>query len=98
MTLEFSVYELVDPRDGKPFYIGQTKDPEGRKRRHNSKKFLGGPCFERVQAIREDGMNLQFRILSTHPTRREARIAERRAVISTPDLLNSLKCALIPDT
>jgi len=96
--MAYVVYELVDPRDGKPFYIGQTKDPKTREQYHKSRKFLGGPCFERVEAIRDDGMQLQFRIVETYQTRKDARLAEKRLVLMTPGLLNSLKCALIADT
>lgn len=34
---EAFVYELIDPRDNSPFYIGATVDPEQRLRKHVSR-------------------------------------------------------------
>ena len=62
------VYELIDPRDGKPFYVGITNNPKMRLYQHTTRSFKSrGGHFSlsqrRIQEIRNAGHNPTMNIL-----------------------------------
>jgi len=67
----YYIYALIDPRDGKAFYVGKTTSPENRMSKHRS---LSGPTENaakkaRVRELRELGLAPQMQILEKAPRR-----------------------------
>lgn len=80
----FYVYELVDDY-GIVFYIGMSKDPAYRFRSHASPKHCDSEAVcQEIASCKSP----QMRIVSAHPTKDEALIAEARRVRETPGVLN----------
>lgn len=76
----FYVYELIDPRDDKPFYVGKGKgnridqhEAEARKGRQSRK------C-DRIREIEADGMRIIKRKVSSHKEELDAFRAEEELI------------------
>lgn len=61
----FVVYLIIDPRNGKPFYVGQTRDLDRRQTSHLAIKSLKGSADKkrRLLEIQAAGMEPDFRIV-----------------------------------
>jgi hypothetical protein len=68
---EYSVYYLVDPRDGEPFYVGMSGLPRQRAGQHRTDPASAG--YHRVREIHASGMKCLLRVVARFPTRLEAR-------------------------
>lgn len=80
---EVSIYLLIDPRDGKPFYAGQSMNPDRRLRTHISTRNTiprGLTSFtatqKRIQAICEAGMFPSMQIVGTAEDYQAGRFVE----------------------
>lgn len=74
MTLHictFYIYALIDPRTHKPFYVGQTPDPDRRLKAHIKRihyKSVQGKLYasgEYIKNLHDDGLKPQIVILET---------------------------------
>jgi len=87
---EAYVYALVDPRDGKSFYIGKGRG--GRIHSHVAAVRAGkvdnpGKC-QRIREILSEGLEVSEIILATFATDDEAYSEERRLIDATSGLTN----------
>lgn len=78
-----SIYQLIDSRDGKPFYAGQTVDPETRRVTHviTRRNIFHGrttltPTQARICEIYDAGGKVDIEVLEDVDTFLEARLAE----------------------
>jgi hypothetical protein len=74
------VYELIDPRDGKVFYVGKGR--KGRINAHESdaRKGKSGARFDRIREIEATGQTISKRIVSRFNTDWEAFLAEAKLI------------------
>lgn len=72
----FYVYELVDPRNGAPFYVGKGKG--GRMLAHEREAISGSnhPKCRRIREVWASGLTIERRIVSRHDIEAEAYAAE----------------------
>jgi hypothetical protein len=84
------VYQLVDPRDGKPFYIGAGT--EGRPFKHLPAALEGerGAKADRIREIVAAGLMPEVQILAVTNGRNTAFDIEATLIKSTPGLLNTV--------
>jgi hypothetical protein len=78
-----SIYHLIDPRDNKPFYVGQSVDPETRRVTHiiTRKSVLHGnsgltPTQVRISDICDAGLKPDLDVIETGLSFANARISE----------------------
>lgn len=85
----YVVYQLVDPRDKKPFYIGSGT--QGRPYQHLANALDGesGPKADRIREIVRAGLSLGIEILAVTKGRNVAYDVEETIIKSTPELLNT---------
>lgn len=76
----YYVYQMIDPRDGLPFYVGKGKgsrinqhEAEARKGQHNAK------C-DRIRSIWSEGLQVRKAKVSEHECENEALQAEFEAI------------------
>ncbi len=86
----FYVYELIDPRDGKPFYVGKGK---GNRVDRHEKDAKAGACLGRFDTIKDiwaDGLEVEKRVVARFEREADAFKAEsaRIAKIGPENLTN----------
>ncbi len=81
------VYGLIDPRNGKIFYVGYSANTRQRIMHHNSCD-PATSSHQRTREIRDAGLKLRWMILGQFSTVREARDWERLLIIEMPGLVN----------
>ncbi len=86
------VYALIDPRDGKPFYIGCTTRPKDRLTAHGCDP--ASAAWPRMVDIRALELRATMKIVGRYRDKTEARIEERRRIKITPGILNLEACPL----
>ena len=59
----YYVYELVDPRDSKPFYVGKGQSRRGWQHGKYAAKGLPGRKCDRIREIRANGLEHEVRIV-----------------------------------
>ena len=89
-SLEFYVYSLVDPRDGKPFYIGKG---QGKRMFQHVKDVMRGKTLnkaktDRIKEIIDSGNQVTTSVLATFQTEEEAYQAEIIWIAKTVGLTN----------
>lgn len=93
---EFVVYELVDPRDGEPFYVGS-----GSPIRAFSSGTVGASARQaakhaKVKSIRDGGLKPKVRILSTWENKFDALKAERARYLELTGAGRALTNKIVP--
>lgn len=85
---QFVVYQLVDPRNGNPFYIGSGKP--GRPYEHVPQALNGeaGKKADRIRELLNEGMQPKVEILANTTGRNHALDIEATLIRSTHGLLN----------
>jgi hypothetical protein len=83
----FTVYQLIDPRDGKPFYVGCTRAPASRARAHRSGA-RGTSIYPRIREIKSCGLVPIFEVVKSGLNKIQALWLEREMIYDTPGLLN----------
>ena len=84
---DFTVYQLIDPRDGWPFYVGCTKSVDRRKTAHRYGR-EGTAIYQRIREIRADGFSPVFEVVKTDLNKIQALWLEREMIYEVPGLLN----------
>ena len=69
---DYVVYRIVDPRDGKPFYVGQTSDAQMRWLDHLERERPLTRRRRRIKAILAEGLVPVFEVVAEAGTRDEA--------------------------
>lgn len=83
----YSIYALVDPRNGCVFYIGFTGNhPRYRLSEHRNCK--QSAAYDTIHAIEDAGGAVGMRVLAVYEDRNDALAAEYRYITSTPGLVN----------
>lgn len=78
--MSFYVYELIDPRDGKPFYVGKGK---GRRVHQHEKDAKAGARlgrYDRINEIWAAGLTVEKRIIERFDDEGAAFAAEARRI------------------
>lgn len=83
---KIEIYQLVDPRDGKPFYVGQSVDSQKRLEAHIKDAF-DSPTRTRIKDILSTGQS-PLLVVSSVVSEEMANRAERELIRLTPDLTN----------
>jgi hypothetical protein len=78
----FYVYELIDPRDGKPFYVGKGIRNRVHQHERDAAKGAEGPRFDRLREIGAQGLKVQHRIVGRFKNEIEAYAFEARRIAS----------------
>jgi hypothetical protein len=81
ISKKFYVYELLDPRNGRPFYVGKGM---GRRMYQHERDALCGHRsrkYSRIREIREAGLSVQYNVLSQHSDEEEAYGAEAARIV-----------------
>lgn len=63
MSGKFYVYELIDPRDGKPFYVGKGVRNRVHQHARDAARGAEGPRFDRIRDIAAAGLVVAHRIV-----------------------------------
>ncbi len=74
------VYLLIDPRDGRPRYVGQTENPARRLEQHRRGEAMRTRAWSRV--LRELGVSPIMRIVAEVRDRKASRQLERRWIFA----------------
>lgn len=77
---DYYVYALIDPRNGKPFYIGKGKGDRVLAHEREAKKGSNSPKCLVIQDIWEDGMSVTRRILKRFAKESQAYKYEERLI------------------
>lgn len=87
----FYVYELVDPRDGKPFYVGKGTKDRARTHLRHAAKGCEGSRFDRIREIEASGNCVIVRCVQSGMAELDAlELEERRiAEIGIENLCNA---------
>ena len=80
------IYQLIDPRTDKPFYIGQSTNASNRLEQH-IKDAYDTPTRKRIKAILDAGLRPTAKVIEVLPERK-ANARERELIKSTPNLTN----------
>src|SRR4051812_37105623 len=83
----FFTYGLIDPRDNRVFYVGQSAHLRDRMCAHSSCD-PANPSYSREANLRDVGIRFQFCIFGEFETRHEAMRLERILAPTLPDLWN----------
>ncbi|MEF3313441.1 viroplasmin family protein [Paenibacillus sp. GYB004] len=68
----YSTYVIIDPRTQMPFYVGQTHDMEHRKTSHLRDSYKHRAYKKWIASIRKDGLEPEFQIVDTQPTKADS--------------------------
>ncbi len=90
MPAKYYVYELIDPRDGRPFYVGKGSGKRVHQHEKDAKAGAELGRFDRIKEIWADGLTVEKRILARFDDEAEAYAAEsaRIAEIGSDNLTN----------
>lgn len=77
LKVKWTIYALFDPRDNKPFYIGQTQHPETREQQHRKNSSCGIKHVKKIKELRDAGVEFVFWKLNEASTLEEALMLER---------------------
>ena len=95
---EWCVYVLVDPRDGKHFYVGCSKEPKERACGHRNDP--ASSAYWRVKEIHAAGHKCFLRVVARYKDKDDAMDHENRLImdgfVNGLKLLNRLPSALRP--
>ena len=75
--MSYYVYELVDPRDGKPFYIGKGKGERMHQHEREAARGVYSRKCERIREIVAAGMKVEKSVLARYAIETDAYDAER---------------------
>lgn len=94
----FYVYKLIDPRDGKPFYVGKGK---GKRYSHHEKEAKAGSKHEKCERIREileAGLQVAHEIVKEFEKEQDAYDYEEKIIaeIGLHNLTNIVKGGRLP--
>ena len=76
MSRTYYVYRLIDPRSGKPYYVGETNNKHAREAQHCERKAPSNPAEERNQEILTEGNRPKMEVLKTFDNRLQALLYE----------------------
>jgi GIY-YIG catalytic domain len=76
ITAEFEIYQLTDPRDQSPKYIGISQDAQARLKQHIRNK--KGPAYSWCQELAALGKEPLLIIIDYAPDEKTARLIEKR--------------------
>ena len=76
MSRKYYVYRLIDPRSGKPYYVGETNNKRAREAQHCERKAPSSPAEERNQEILAEGRRPKMEVLKTFDNRLQALLYE----------------------
>ena len=85
MKPKFIVYGLIDPRDGKVFYVGKSCNGDKAMKRHvqpNSIALSDTPKNRRIVEILEAGLEISYTIIHRARNKRDVEIKERLTIFS----------------
>lgn len=85
-SLAWSVYGLIDPRDGHLFYVGMSIDVRRRILEHSSRR--ESSAFEKCRDITLSGSEVGHCIFGTFALERAAAFLERHLIIAIPQTYN----------
>lgn len=83
----YSIYQFVDPRTGKPVYVGLTSNLESRFKHHISPR---GVLYPLAQELKLKGMKLTPDVLETTESSEEAKRLEKKWIQAKAPLLNQI--------
>ena len=88
----YYVYELIDPRDGKVFYVGKGK---GRRVERHAKDAKSGRVsnpakYSRIKSILDGGYQVVERVVKSGLNEREAFALERRMILDGRENLTNI--------
>ncbi len=89
----WTVYALIDDRDGTPFYIGVTLNPAKRESEHRNS--FWSDMTQRIVRIEREGGTASLRALSLFGSHRDALCEERRLIRATPNIVNRVKYEML---
>lgn len=72
----FYVYELIDPRTSKPFYVGKGKGDRSAQHEKEARRGKSGPKCERIREIWSAGLQVKCNIVAKYSDEDDAYIAE----------------------
>lgn len=81
----YCVYELIDPRDELPFYVGISNNPDQRYTQHMNECIVNPEKQRRIHSIRDAGMDPGMRIIEKWGDRKLAIERERYWVLAYID-------------
>jgi hypothetical protein len=86
----FYVYELIDPRDGKPFYVGKGVRNRVYQHERDAARGAEGPKCDRIRSIEAEGLKVGHRIVRKFKNEIEAYAfeASRIAALGMINLTN----------
>ena len=76
MSRTYYVYHLIDPRSGKPYYVGETNNKRAREAQHCERKAPSNPAEEHNQEILDEGQRPKMEVLKTFDNRLQALLYE----------------------
>lgn len=86
--MTYSVYGLIDPRDGEVFYVGYSKNLVQRLSKHRSVDWDCAACF-RCKEIKDKGLSLEHTVMGEFEQISDAAQLETSLILSLPNLVNS---------
>jgi hypothetical protein len=81
-TGQYYVYELIDPRDGKPFYVGKGHGLRFKQHERFAKRGDKAPRYQRIREIWADGHKVAHRIVRRFRRDRDAYAFEVQHIAS----------------
>lgn len=76
----FYVYDLIDPRDGKTFYVGKGTGDRLKEHVRDARKGEGGPKCDRIREILAEGLTVEERIVKEFENEAYAYAYEKRRI------------------
>lgn len=86
----YHVYGLIDPRDGKLFYIGCTKSLTARIASHRNIDWVCSSAFT-CRDIKAAGLRLEHKVFGEYADKITAKWHERELILSTTGLVNKTR-------
>jgi hypothetical protein len=76
----FYVYDLIDPRDGKTFYVGKGSGDRKSEHVREARKGITGPKCDRIREIETAGLKVSEQIVREFDDEASAYAYERRRI------------------